>query len=100
MVLGQVLNGEYRAVSHIPYATCGRIRLLLDEFLQAAKLQAKGGSRSIIDQDEKLQPCPVSLQRHPASHRILLVALKHLHIGWSHRWDPPPGLGRFYKHHH
>ena len=69
-------------------------------FFQAAKLQAEGGSRSIIDQDEKLQSCPISLQRHPACHRILLVALKHLHIGCRHRWNLSAAVPWFHRDDH
>src|ERR1700735_5444145 len=99
MIVGQVLSYKDRAVPHITDADRGRSWLLLDEFRNAAELQAEAVSGIVVDQNKELQSSPVSLQRDPFCNHVLLVVLIDLHVTFGHRWNLPTVAG-LRRHHH
>src|ERR1700727_837150 len=80
MIVGQILSHKDSAVPHITDADRSRSGLFRNKFRDAAELQAEAVSSIVVNQNKELQSSPIALQGDPCCDRILLVALKDLHV--------------------
>src|SRR5438094_8685356 len=93
MVVGEILQDVRGSVSHVRHTDRRGCRLCIDELTYVFQLRTEGGVGRVIDQDEELKSCVLSLQREPVRNFSPIVtwiyhhvfALNHSNVGTATR---------------
>src|SRR3989475_6173704 len=75
MVVGEILQDVRGSVSHVRHTDRRGCRLRIDELAYVFQLRTEAGVGSVIDQDEELKSCVLSLQRQPVRNFSPIVTL-------------------------
>src|SRR5207247_3436679 len=85
------------SVSHVRHTDRRGCRLRIDELAYVFQLRAEAGVGGVIDQDEELKSCVLSLQRKPVRNFSAIVTLIYHHVLAVNDWNVGT-VTRFHGH--